>query len=368
MNRKRVWIAGIAAALLLGGGWGMRSYIAGGEAGTGPLQTVAAVKRDMGSSVLATGIVKPMVGAEVRVGSRASGIVRRLRANIGDTVEKGAVLAELDPTEFQARYDQAAAALENARATLDYARLDLERQRALLEQQFVAQDRVDLAEKAFQVARSQVRQGEANLDYARVQLDYTRITAPISGVVASVSTQEGETVAASFSAPTFVTIIDLERLEVWAYVDETDIGRVHPGQQATFTVDTYPGVEFGGKVTAVYPKAVIQDNVVNYIATIRITDRKDRTLRPEMTTTVAIVMETRRDVVAVPAGAVRRDGGETFVYVMEGEAPARRPVAVGWKGEEFLEVRSGLRAGERVVLGEVTDQTADRTRIRERTQ
>ncbi len=96
----------------------------------------------------------------------------------------------------------------------------------------------------------------------------------MAGVVASVSTQEGETVAASFAAPTFVTLLDLARLEVWAYVDETDIGRIHRGQDATFTVDTYGDDEFAGRVTAIYPQAEIRDNVVNYVAVIRFDARR----------------------------------------------------------------------------------------------
>jgi len=361
-------MAGLTIVLLLGGVWLIGAYRDNAGTGERKFQTVEAVRRDIGSSVLATGVIKPMVGAEVRVGSRVSGIVHRLRANIGDRVRKGDVLAELDPTEFRTRHDQAAAALENARAGLDFARPDLERKRSLLAQQVVAQEQVDRAERALQVAEAQVRQAEANLEYARIRMGYTRITAPIPGVVASVSTQEGETVAASFSAPTFVTIIDLDRLEVWAYVDETDIGRISPGQQARFTVDTYPDVEFEGEVTAVYPKAVIQDNVVNYIATVQIMDRKERALRPEMTATVNIELEVRSGVVAVPYDAVRRERGQRYVYVVESERFIRRPVSVGWKDGGILEIRSGLEAGERVALGEVNDKIATGTRNRGRSQ
>jgi len=115
--------------------------------------------------------------------------------------------------------------------------------------------------------------------------------------VASVATQEGETVSASFATPTFVTLIDLNRLEVWAYVDETDIGRIELGQRATFTVDTYGDASFAGTVTAIYPKAEIRDNVVNYIAVVRFEPQPGRTLRPDMTAFVRIALpadDTRR--------------------------------------------------------------------------
>jgi len=222
-----------------------------------------------------------MVGAEVKVGSRVSGVVSRLRANIGDVVQAGAIIAEIDDAEFQARVAQSEAALARAEAEATLARSNLERLDAMAEREFVSRQQLDAAQSALEVAEAQVRLARANLESARIQLAYTRITAPIAGVVASVSTQEGETVAASFSAPTFVNIIDLDRLEVQAYVDETDIGRIREGQQARFSVDSYPAEEFEGEVVAIYPKAVIQDNVVNYVVTVRITDRKGQTLRPE---------------------------------------------------------------------------------------
>ncbi|NOY58457.1 MAG: efflux RND transporter periplasmic adaptor subunit [Calditrichaeota bacterium] len=311
-------------------------------------QTVTVARRDISSSVLATGIIKPMVGAEVRVGSRASGTVQHLYVNIGDMVTKGQVLAELDPAELQAEYNQAKAALENARANYEYAKLDLKRQHSLLKQNFISQNQLDLAEKSFEINKAKLKQAEANLAYAEVQLSYTKIIAPISGVIASVSTQEGETVTARFSAPTFVTIINLKKLEVWAYVDETDIGRVEVGQRTTFTVDTYPATDFEGVVTAIYPKAVIQDNVVNYVTTIKITNFKGKTLRPEMTATVRILLKTRENVLAIPRKAVHNREGEKFVTILNGAMPEKRKVILGWESDGYFEVLSGLKEGEKI--------------------
>jgi macrolide-specific efflux system membrane fusion protein len=160
-------------------------------------------------------------------------------------------------------------------------------------------------------------------------------------------------VAASFSAPTFVTIIDLNRLEVWAYVDETDIGRIEVGQQAEFTVDTYTDINFIGKVTAVYPKAEIQDNVVNYITIVEIIDNKDKVIRPEMTTTVTINVASRKDVLAVPNSAVRNENGQKVVYVLEQNQPVKRQVRAGWRDRNYTEITEGIEAGETVILGDV---------------
>ena len=315
-----------------------------------PPETVIVSRRDISSAVLAMGIVRPMVGAEVKVGSRISGVVTRLQANIGDRVRAGDVLAELDDTELQVRLEQNLAGLVRAEAERALAQRKVERLRTIQEHDVIPVQDLDAAESARQVAESQVRLSEANVALSRIQLSYTRITAPISGVIASVSTQEGETVAASLASPTFVSMIDLERLEVQAFVDETDIGRIRVGQQAHFTVDTYPGESFSGEVTAIYPKAVIQDNVVNYVVTVRIEDRPGLVLRPEMTAAVTIVLEPRTDVLAVPTSAIGRDRTERFVTVLEQGAVVRRTVRTGWTQGGWTEIVEGLREGEYVVL------------------
>jgi len=309
-------------------------------------------RRDISATVMAMGVVRPMVGAEVKVGSRVSGVVTRLRANIGDHVRAGEVIAEIDDAEFRARLAQTEASLARARAEAELARLNLDRLSTMAEREFVSRQQVDSAESALAVSQAHVRLAEANRESARIQLSYTRITTPTGGVVASVATQEGETVAASFSAPTFVNIIDLERLEVQAYVDETDIGRIRQGQPARFSVDSYPAEEFEGEVTAIYPKAVIQDNVVNYVVIVRIHGRRDLTLRPEMTAAVTIVLEPRADVLAVPASTVGRDRSERYVTVLQDGLPIQKRVQVGWTQDGWTEITDGLAEGELIVFPE----------------
>jgi macrolide-specific efflux system membrane fusion protein len=316
------------------------------------LQTYVAARRDIGSTVLATGIIKPKVGAEVKVGSRISGVVKKLRANIGDYVKAGQVIAEIDDAELRAKLNQNLAAVSKARADYDYAKLNMSRQESLLEQNYIPRQTYDLSENAFKIAEAQLKQAEANAEVAKVQLSYTSIYALTSGVIASVSTQEGETVMAGLSAPTFVNIIDLTRLEVQVYVDETDIGKIVTGQEVLFTVDTYADTDFKGYVTAIYPKAVIQDNVVNYIVVVEITDFHDKTLRPEMTATVTIQLETRKNVIAVPSKAIIRERGERFVSVIENNNQITRKIKTGWYDNSFTEVLEGLDEGETVLIPE----------------
>ncbi|MDX1395411.1 MAG: efflux RND transporter periplasmic adaptor subunit [Gemmatimonadota bacterium] len=314
------------------------------------VDTLHVERRQIGASVLATGVIRPQVGARVAVGSRVSGVLARLHVTVGDEVPAGELLAELDPTEFEARLAQALASLETARVERDFAERQLERAGGLVRTQVIAQAEYDDAERLFMAADARVREAEASARTAEIQLGYTRIRAPISGVVATVTTQVGETVAASFAAPTFVTIIDLERLEVWAYVDETDIGRVEAGQMAAFTVDTYPGEELEGVVTAIRPQAEIQDNVVNYVTVIEIADPGDWILRPEMTTTVNIRLGPRDDALAVPNAAIGRDATGTWVLVPGAAGPVRRTIRPGRRGRTHTEVLSGLEEGEEVLV------------------
>jgi macrolide-specific efflux system membrane fusion protein len=309
--------------------------------------------RDIGATVLATGVVRPRVGAQVAVGSRASGIVKELYVTVGDRIAAGQLLAELEGIEFETAVERAEAQRLNAQAERAFAETEVARVRALTERNAAPSAELAAAQRTVETTRARERDANAALAAARAQLAYTRITAPISGVVASVSTQEGETVAASFAAPTFVTIVDLERLEVWAYIDETDIGRIRVGQHARFTVDTYTDDVFEGRVTAIRPSAEIRDNVVNYIALIAFTQPAGKVLRPEMTTTVNVVLDGRNGVLAVPNAALRRDSGGTYVLVPSGDRLERRLVKMGLRGSDFTEVLSGVREGDRVAVGHV---------------
>jgi multidrug efflux pump subunit AcrA (membrane-fusion protein) len=361
---------------------------------------VKAARRDFSSTVLATGSVKAQVGAEVRVGSRVSGRVQRLYVNTGDTVKKGDIIAELEKADLLATVDQRRADLETARARLsalenvypqevskaeaDVARWeatvsltekDLARKNDLIKDDLASQQDVDNAAQQLAVAqadlrvareqlkliqaqyaenirgaRSDVVSSQAALDNSRALLSYTTITAPISGVIGSVSTQQGETVAAGFNAPTFVTIIDLKRLQVEAFVDEVDIGKIALGQRATFTVDAFPGREFEGAVETIYPKAVIQENVVYYDVVVRIEGEYENVLRSEMTASVTIFLDSRKGVLAIPAGSVRREGGRNVAYVLADGRPERREISVGWRDGQWIEVTAGLTEGQEVLL------------------
>ena len=315
-------------------------------------EVVRVTRRDVGTQAKATGVIKPMIGAEVNVGSSVSGVVMRLFVQIGDRVEKGQLLAEVDSRALKARRDADAAALQVAQANLDYAQVDFRRKQQLNDAQIISRSELDLAQKALAVAGQQRDQAKATLADSNTQLGFTQIVAPIGGVVSAVTTQEGETVAASFAAPTFVTLLDLSKLEVWAYVDEIDIGHIHTGQQVRFTVDTYGDHEFSGMVTSIHPKAEIRDNVVDYVVVLRFTAPRGFVLRPEMTTTVSIDLDRHAHVLALPIRAVRREGSRAFVLCRNNGKTDPRLVTTGIRDDSNWEIVAGLHEGDEVVIGE----------------
>ena len=222
----------------------------------------------------------------------------------------------------------------------------LKRRQRLAEKGLASVEDLETAENGLAVARAQLQADTARLRSAEIALSYTQVTAPIKGVVAEVSTREGETVAAAFAAPNFVTIIDLDRLEVLAYVDETDIGRVLVGQQASFTVDTYPNTEFVATVTAIQPRAELQGSVVNYLVRLEFETSAEFTLRPEMTAHVRVVVEKRNDVLTAPRATIKRVVGRQYVMVQRGGQWAEQNVQTGWRSESTVEFLSGVREGD----------------------
>ena len=330
----------VAAAIAVAYGSLSRPSSAPEDAG---VATVRAARQVLTVSAVALGTVKPQVGAEVKVGSRLSGVVAELAVGIGDVVEEGDLLALLDDREWRARVAALEAELAETLAKHTYARAQLV---ALSATEVVAPLERANARMELAVLEAALQRVRARLTEAEIALGYARITAPVTGTIASVSTYEGETVAASFAAPTFVTIVDLSRLEIHAYVDETDIGQVREGQPVTFRVDAYPGRELAGSVKTIRPKAELVSNVVNYVAIIDIADvAGDVLLRPEMTAHVSFELARREHALTVPRSALLREGGETFVVLRSDDGFRKTPVQIGLLTPQRIEVAGGLADG-----------------------
>jgi HlyD family secretion protein len=344
---RRIATAAVLAAALLAAAC---KRPGAGARGAGGGTLVPAKMMDLPAQVVATGTVTPQVGAEVKVGPRISGQLAKLNVQIGDKVKKGQVLGVLVEKDLRANVDRASATLAADEAAAAYAEANYKRLKELLPKGYVSQDEVDAAKKTLDMTQANIRNDRAALEYARIQLSYATVTAPIDGIVELVATQEGETVAASFNTPTFVQLIDLSRLEVDAYVDEVDIGGVQVGQKATFNVDAYPDRVFNGQVVAIHPQAILQDNVVNYDVIIKITDPFEGLLRPSMTASVTISLDSLKGVLVIPAKAVKHEGGKTYVTVPSGKGTQQRPVTLGRESGDYVQVKAGVSEGDKVLV------------------
>jgi macrolide-specific efflux system membrane fusion protein len=230
--------------------------------------------------------------------------------------------------------------------------VELARSERLDQQKLVA--RSDVEDKALAVGEARARLEKARRDAAVVETDlnYAVIRSPITGTVASVTTQEGETVAASFSTPTFATIIEDGALELIALVDETDIGNVAVGNPVSFTVESYPALEFTGRVARIAPKGTIISGVVNFEVMISIDSPVEQSvagLKPDMTTNVSI-RTAEREALVLPSAAIQKDDSGRYVWVEKGGELQRRTVTVGARDAGITEIRDGVVAGDRVLL------------------
>jgi len=311
-----------------------------------------------------TGIIKAQVGAIVKVGTRATGTLTSLKYQVGDAVKKGELIATIDDREILANIRNTEATIESLKRDLEakeaqyaYSKTNYEREISLLEKEFTTKDSVDKAKREMDVAYAQVEYGKAKVRESierrkalEVSLSYTKIYAPISGFVSAVSTQLGETVVAGLSAAILITIIDPTKLEMWIYVDETDIGRTKPGMKITYWVDTFRDKRFNGKIDMVYPQPEIKDNIVYYLAIVKIDPKDTVFLRPEMTTHVRIIVEEKTDVLVIPNNAVRFEEGKTVVYLKGKDKTEAKQVTLGIRDDKFTEIVKGLNEGETIVI------------------
>ncbi|MEA2327327.1 MAG: HlyD family secretion protein, partial [Thermoanaerobaculia bacterium] len=254
-------------------------------------------------TVTATGSLSAVT--TVQVGSQVSGVIARLYADFNSRVTKGQILAELDPTPFQQQVEQRQADVTKSKVEAANTRINYDRQLRLVKAGLSPQSDLDSARAAYEGANAQVQQSTASLNSSLTNLKYTKIVSPIDGIVVDRQYDVGQTVAASFSAPTLFSIAqDMTKMQVQADVDQSDIGRIAVGQPARFTVDSYPDQEFRGRISQIRLNATVSQNVVTYPVIIEVPN-PDEKLRPKMTANVTIDVAQVRDVLRIPNGALR---------------------------------------------------------------
>lgn len=371
-RRRKVWIGPVAVLAAAAAALVWQTL---GEAPP-VYRTAEVVIGDIETTVTALGKLQPK--EYVDVGTQISGQLEKLHVEIGDVVEQGALLAEIDPTVYEARVraDQAQIAALNAQiaeqlATLELARSTEARNRRLYEARAVSKEELETSVANLKVAEAKLRSLQAQIEQAQSQLDgdvanlnYTKIYAPIAGTVVSQSAVEGQTLNANQTAPVIVRIANLETMTVWAQVAEADVVRVKPGMPVYFTTLGQPDRRWEGTVRQILPTPEVVNDVVLYDVLIDVAN-EDGTLMTEMTAQVFFVLGAARDVPLVPVAALKPApagaAGTHTVQVMTPRGIETREVTIGLANRILAEVVSGLAVGERVVTG-IETQRADTPR------
>jgi membrane fusion protein, macrolide-specific efflux system len=356
------------------------------------LVTAKAEVADIENTVLATGTLE--ASELVSVGAQVSGQVKKLHVALGERVELGQPIAEIDSIPQQNALRNAEAALSSQKANravqeanLKQAELAFQRQKDMLAEDATARADYENAEATLNATRAQIKaldaqimQATTSLDTARTNLTYTRITAPMAGTVVAVVTKEGQTVNANQSAPTIVKLAKLDTITVNAEISEADVTKVKEGQTVYFTILGEPGQRYYATLRTVEPAPDSIETESNNAAAATSTStavyynglfdvpNPDGKLRIAMTAQVYIVLEGAKDALTIPASAVDRSrrGPPTVMVVDKNGQPTPRKIEIGINNKATVQVLSGLKAGDEVVIGEAQAGAAGSSQMRRR--
>jgi len=393
-KRGRWIIALIVTALIIGAGFAIRAKLRPDNS-IDPSRLAAIERGDIARSVVATGKVEPRSKVEVK--SKASGIVQKIHVDYGHYVKQGQVLVDLDKEELQARVREAHATLQAARAAeesaaaayernkveaegpdIPYLKSNMERSRQLHQQGLISRALGEEAERQYDIAlnrqmvalrsvavtkaeigrsKAQVAQTQAALDRAEEDLRNATITSPMDGLVLSRDVEVGDAVSSILvlgsQATLVMTLGDVSDVYVLGKVDQADIGKVHLGQPARITVESFKDKKFGGEVTKISPLGVEKDNVTTFEVRVSIRNPGGE-LKANMSANAEIILEERHAVLLAPESALiyDRDRKASLEVADASSETGRRKVAVqvGISNGVKSEILSGAREGQRVVL------------------
>ncbi|TCO87434.1 HlyD family secretion protein [Bacteroides heparinolyticus] len=370
MNKKKIILISIAAVLAVSAGcWLFGESKANHKV---VYETATVTKGEISESITATGTIEPVT--EVTVGTQVSGIIDKIYVDYNSTVTKGQLIAEMDRVTLQSELASQRAAYNGAKAEYEYQKKNYERNKGLHEKQLISDVDYEQIVYNYEKAKSSFESSQASLAKAERNLSYATITSPIDGVVTSRSVEEGQTVASGFSTPTLFTIAaDLTQMQVVTDVDEADIAGIEEGQRATFTVDAYPNDTFEGVVTQIRlgqassssssSSTTSSTTVVTYEVVIA-AHNPDLKLKPRLTANVTIYTLDRKNVLSVPARALRftpekpligdkdivKDcESEYKLWTREGNTFTAHPVEIGISNGINTEIISGVNEGTVVI-------------------
>lgn len=330
-------------------------------------------KQTIIETVEASGTINPV--KTISIGSQVSGMIKEINVDFNSQVKQGQLLAQIDPSLFQAQVDKARGDLGSARANyqkiksmLIYDEANYKRYKVLYKKNYVSKDDLDLAFATYRSDLAQlnsmnalISQANATLQNNLTNLRYTRIISPVNGVVVSRAVDVGQTVAASFQTPTLFTVAqDLTKMQIEVSVSEADIGKVKVGQDVEYSLDGYPDETFKGKVAQVRISPTTVSNVVTYTVIVSV-NNDNGILKPGMTANASIITNKKQDALCIDNAAMRftpkeitkgKKFKEQGIWILKENKPVRINIKAGVRNSDFTEVISSeITEGEEVIIG-----------------
>lgn len=332
-------------------------------------------RRTIIETVEASGIINPV--KTVSIGSQVSGMIKDIYVDFNSQVKQGQLLAQIDPSLFQAQVDKARGDLASAKATyqqtksmLIYDQVTYKRYKEMYKKNYISKSDLDEAEANYKADLAKlnsnsgtIAQTEATLQNNLVNLRYSRIISPVNGVVVSRAVDVGQTVAASFQTPTlFMVAQDLTKMQIEVSVSEADIGKIKVGQDVDYTLDGYPNETFKGRVTQVRISPTTVSNVVTYTVIVSV-DNNDGKLKPGMTANTSIITSKKENVLCIDNSAMRftpvevthgKKFKEQGIWLLVKNKPTRIKIKQGITDSDFTEIISKeIQEGSDVIIGKL---------------
>lgn len=377
-NKKSIMIGILALCLITAGVAAAKIYFSPPKV---TYITAPVTRMDLEESVLATGILKAY--KTVAVGAQVNGQLKTLHVDLGDTVKKGQLLAEIDPVLPQNN-------LKDAEAQVEYLKAQRRSKQALLKQYDAeyqrqsemnakdaasqadlesAQAQMDFTRYDIAALDAQIKKALIAVDTAKANLGYTRIHAPIDGTVISIDTEEGQTVVSNQSATTILTLATLDTMTVKAKISEADVVRVKPGLTTYFTLLGDSDTRYYGTLRAVEPGPVSSgttwtgtsssSSAIYYYGLFEVPN-PDHTFKVSMTAQVAVVLNEAKQALSIPISALgsKQMDGKATVRVLTGEQAETRTIHTGISNNVQVQVLSGLNEGDKVIIGDSSNLPA----------
>jgi len=389
MKAKKIILLALFVIIVLSGGiyyWQSRA-----SKSKTTWRIMAAESRTITESITASGTINPVI--QVNVGTEVSGKIEKIYKDFNDRVKKGELLAKLDTQTLEMALEDARIELRKTQLTVTENAIDLNNLKVLFAENMVSQYELQKSQYTYDVSVENLEKAKFAVQRAETNLNYAIIYSPIDGVIVSRAVDEGQTVAASFNAPTlFIIANNLDDMQIEVQIDEADIGRVKNGLRARFTVDAFPDRVFRGTINQVRLSPIVESNVVTYKVIVSLTN-PDQIIMPGMTANVEIIIDQKSEVLAIqeralmfrPSKEIWESFGLTWteelanagrsrqrtrpegqnagqspappknppvnIWILENHLPKQVAIQTGISDGSFIEVLSGLELGQDIITG-----------------